>query len=118
MRASFWAIYKRSRFSARGVSDETRMEQRERFGAACLALCLQYDERFCTSFTGRLCGVPTRPGNWEVQVDPYREGWADILLQRRDDSLVVECKIADDAIPKQNPWHPTKSFVAEGGYGT
>jgi hypothetical protein len=116
MHASFWAIYKRSRFSERGLSDEERMQQRERFGAACFALCLQHDEDFCLKFVRKICDIrsPRRP--WRVDVDRYH--WADILLQADDFSIVVECKIRDDLKEKQDPWNKRGKFTTpKAGYG-
>jgi hypothetical protein len=118
MQASFWTIYKRGRFLSRALSDQQRIEQRERFGAACLALCLRHDSRFCNEFVSRICGVTAAQPAWRIDVDPYREGWADILLQSNEFKIVVECKIEDDLEPKQDPWHVGGQFVAQKrGYG-
>jgi hypothetical protein len=94
------------------------MQQRERFGAACLALCLGHDGDFCASFLDRICGVKPVRRDWRVNVDPYHKGWADILIDSAESTTVVECKINDELKPKQNPWHPSKQFIEpEKGYG-
>src|SRR5438874_1343455 len=116
MHASFWAIYKRSRFSERGLSDEERMQQRERFGAACLALCLQHDEDFRTGFIREICDIKSPHRGWHVDVDRYH--WADILLQSDNLSIIVECKIRDDLKAKQDPWNKKGKFTTpKAGYG-
>jgi hypothetical protein len=118
MQASFWTIYKRGRFLSRALTDRQRIEQRERFGVACLALCLRHDNRFCNEFVSRICGVTATQPTWRIDVDPYREGWADILLQSNEFKIVIECKIDDDLKPKQDPWHIGGQFVAQKrGYG-
>ena len=121
MRASFWTIYKRGRFSSHGLSEKERMQQRERFGVACLALCLQRDKEFCDEFARDICNVPSSRGGWHVDVDPYRErsaAWADILLRAPQSSIVIECKVHDDLEPEQDPWRNRNDFMIEGrGYG-
>ena len=96
MQPSFWTIYKRSRFLSRALTDQQRIEQRERFGVACLALCPRHDKGFCHDFVNRICGVRSPQTHWRIDVDPHHEGWADILLQDRESKIIVECKIGDD----------------------
>lgn len=116
MLASFWAIYRRGRFSSRELPDDEQMQQRERFGVACLALCLQNDEEFCANFVRSIGGVESSPSGWAVSVDPYH--WADMLFQCGNYSIVVECKINDRLEPKQDPWHASRDFeTSGGGYG-
>jgi hypothetical protein len=121
MRASFWTIYKRGRFVSHGLSEEERMQQRERFGAACLALCLQHDPNFCREFVNQIGGLSRTKAEWLVDVDPYREraaAWADILLSSGDSVIVIECKVRDDLGPKQDPWRKKDEFMREHqGYG-
>ena len=117
MQASFWAIYKRGRFLSRAMPEDERMEQRERFGAACLSLCLRHDARFCHDFLGTLCKVKDDEGGWEVYVDRYSQGWADILLMNRSRAVVIECKVGDNFLPKQDPWAGRAFVVPKKGYG-
>ena len=97
------------------------MEQRERFGAACLAVCLQHDSDFCREFVNQICGLPRTNVEWLVDVDPYREraaAWADILLRSKNSAIVIECKVHDDLGSKQDPWRKRQEFMrADHGYG-
>lgn len=112
MLASFWTTYKRTRFQSRAMSEDERMQQRERFGAACLAQCLRHDSDFRTAFLKKICGLST-PNNFncEITVDKYH--WADILLTQGDLAVIVECKVADALTEKQNPWGGADLFTSE-----
>ena len=120
MHASFWALYKRGRLEVRGVPENERMEQRERFGVACLAQCFQHERAFRDAFLA-LCHLESSETKWRVSVDPYSEPsarWADILLETNTCAVVVECKVHDRLEPKQNPWENERTFLApREGYG-
>lgn len=93
------------------------MEQRERFGAACLALCLRHDARFCRQFLSELCGIKSASRRWNVYVDRYHQGWADILVESSTHCVVIECKVGDGFAPKQDPWNGNAFIAPRKGYG-
>ena len=96
--------------------DKRVQEQRERFAAAAIAFCLEYNGDFLRHFWQGICkerddsGEFTRP---QVQVEPRR--WSDLLLKSNRKLCAVEIKIAAPLADHQNP--KNKAFSKPGGYG-
>ena len=118
MNASFYAIYKRGRFGSRDDPEEEKQQQRERFGVACLAFCLRYDSTFLGEFLRRICKCEHQANDWSIQVEPYHEGWSDLLITTGNVAVLIECKVDNDLMNKQNPWASDSAFEKEPkGYG-
>lgn len=116
MEASFWTTYNRARLSPRSLSAEERMQQKERFGVACLAQCLRHDCDFRASFLSNVCKISNPNALWEVEVDKYH--WGDILLTNVVSVVIIECKVEDALQPEQNPWDKRGCFgQSPKGYG-
>ena len=118
MNASFWAIYKRGRIGSRNGSEDEMMQQAERFGVACLAFCLRYDATFRAEFLAHICGCQYKAQDWSIEVDPNHEGWSDLLITSVKVAVLVECKVGNAIMKKQNPWDAESAFTKKPqGYG-
>jgi hypothetical protein len=116
MIASFSTIYQRGRFASRAMPEKERMQQRERFGTACLAQCLRNEADFRNNFLARVCQISATDRDWEINVDKFH--WADVLLTSGNSAVIVECKVGDALEPEQNPWAESDAFMqAPKGYG-
>jgi hypothetical protein len=91
-------------------------EERERFAAAAIAFCLEYDRDFLRHFWRRLCKERDNPRQAtapKVEVEPRR--WADLLLTAKNVLCAIEMKIGAPLGEHQNP--KSKAFSKPGGYG-
>jgi hypothetical protein len=124
--SSLFALYRRGRryrdpaTSSDNPEAEKSREERERFIAAALALCLRCDAGFRERFWRNVCRVSDDPDS----APPIRaEGillepphWADLRLITDNYIWVVEIKTGASLKEKQNPSLP--EFEREGiGYG-
>jgi hypothetical protein len=69
-------------------------EERERFAAAAIAFCLEYDSEFRRHFWQAICkqrATPRRPATPHVEVEPRR--WTDLLLKAKNVLCAIEMKI-------------------------
>lgn len=125
MKAGFLNLFSRSPY--RGLSrlrdldpesaDYKRVhEERERFAAAAIAFCLEYDREFRRHFWRTICKQrdnSRRPATPHVDVEPRR--WTDLLLKTKNKLCAIEMKIGACLADHQNP--KSKTFSKPGGYG-
>lgn len=91
-------------------------EERERFAAAAIAFCLEYNKAFRRHFWRKLCSGRDTAGRTEVtqvEVEPRR--WADLLVTANGELCAIEMKIGAPLGDHQNP--KSKVFSRSGGYG-
>lgn len=129
MKPSFYALFKRGRYSGlvcdgNGIVEPAAARQRERFAAAVLAFCMRHDADFRRRFWEKICRVPGDPTQMppitshEVALEPW--ACADLCLTSDSGTerfmWVIETKAGAPLQPKQNPKHD--EFKAPGiGYG-
>lgn len=124
MSPSFYALFRRSKYSKASEADDTesaeklqrRHLQTERFAVAAIAFCLKHDEQFRTHFLVKVCGETISNGAFDILIE--EKAWGDLVLAAHDRSsvFVVECKIKAALAEHQDPTHPSNRFW-QGGYG-
>src|SRR5687768_11470611 len=128
MKAGFLNLFSRSLYRGsisrlHGLDPESEEykrvhEERERFAAAVIAFCLEYDPDFRRHFWRAICSErddsrhPVSASS-KVEVEPRR--WADLLLKRKNTLCAVELKIGARLADHQNPRNI--AFSKPGGYG-
>lgn len=88
-----------------------RMQQRERFCVAAIAMALEHDEDFKTFFLGAI-GMRSSQDNISIHLEP--NFWGDLVLEGSRTVLVVEFKVGALLCKHQDP---KAEIFHEGGYG-
>ncbi len=126
MRAGFLSLFTRSLYRGglsrlRDLDPQSEeyqrvQEERERFAAAAIAFCLEYDIDFLRHFLRRLCnGRDSRRRTTPPQVEVEPRRWADLLLKTKNAIYAIEMKIGAPLRKHQNP--KSAAFSKPGGYG-
>ena len=131
MKPSLFTLFKRGRYchapgpwlAGDGETDppEARRarEERERFAAASMAFCFEYDKEFRNFFWGKVLRYADDCESARSSMEVEPKCWSDLLIssnwkgQRR--LHVIECKINAELQPHQDPRQ--KAFFETGGYG-
>ena len=118
--SSFLRLFTRGRYvsgrsiarnEARAADKQSKHQERERFGVAAIAFCLDHD----LSFRRHFLGITTGWRNAKISFEIEPERWGDLVLRQGNHIVVLEFKLGALLGEHQDPREPL--FTKEG-YGS